>query len=158
MPASSVDLRALAQRLDEASRIGIERASVEVVRVYAEKIKNEAQSLAPVKSGRLKYSISIRYVDEKKAIIGPSVFYGAYQEYGTGTRGEFSGSSYTITPKTGSYLTFQVNGKWVRTKMVRHPGIPASPYMRPAVQNSLGEFAQELARTGALQITKGPNG
>ncbi len=156
MPAGSADIRALAQRLSNASNTGIEKAAADVVRVYAEKVKTLAQTKAPVKNGTLKYSIVVTYVNALKAEIGPSVFYGKYQEFGTGTRGEFPTGMYQIKPKSGKYLTFKVNGQWVRTKVVNHPGIPARPFMRPALQEALGDFSEELAKAGALQITKGP--
>jgi HK97 gp10 family phage protein len=157
MPAASADLYKLAERLSFASHEGINQAASEVVRTYAERIKTTAQSLAPIKTGALQHSIAIGYEGELKATIGPHVTYGVYQEFGTGTRGEFPTGPYQIKPKKGKYLTFKINGQWVRVKMVNHPGIPAHPYMRPAVQQVLSDFADELAQAGALQITKGPN-
>ena len=157
MPAASADIRALAQRLSQASNTGIERAAAEVVQMYAEKVKNIAQSKAPVKNGTLKFSIVITYINSLTAEISPTVPYGKYQEFGTGIRGEFPSGMYQIKPKSGKYLMFKVNGQWVRTKVVNHPGIPARPFMRPAVQEALGGFSEDLAKAGALQITKGPN-
>lgn len=125
----------------------------------AQEIQQEAQTLAPIKSGRLRNSISIRYPNPMEAVVGPQVAYGVYQEFGTGERGEFGGSAYTIKPKSpGGLLVFKVGGKTVYARSVRHPGIPAHPYMRPAVEKVLGDMAGSLADKGALLITKGPRG
>lgn len=155
MPAGSADIRALAERLQKASGEGIQKAVDETLTVYAERIKSEAQARAPFKSGRLKYSITINRISETSVSIGPEVPYGVFQEFGTGTRGEFHSAPYKIAPKGPGYLTFQVNGRWVRTKLVNHPGIPAHPFMRPALEAALGDFAAEMARKGTLLITKG---
>ena len=157
MPAVSADLTALAQRLSYAANEGITKAAGEVVHTYAEKIKDLAQASAPIKKGTLQHSISVEYQGDTKATIGPHVTYGVYQEFGTGTRGEFPTGPYMITPKKGKYLAFTVNGKRVFAKVVHHPGIPPHPYMRPAAQQALGDFADSLAEAGALVIIKGSN-
>jgi HK97 gp10 family phage protein len=132
------------------------RAAQQIIQGTAEKVQAEAQSLAPIKSGALRNSITVRYVGALSAVIGPQVNYGVYQEFGTGTRGEFPTASYTITPKKGQYLSFNVNGKKVVTRKVTHPGIPARPYMRPALANVLGDqMAAQMAEKGTLLITKG---
>jgi HK97 gp10 family phage protein len=156
--AAYVDLVSLAADLAKAGSIGITQAAQQVIQQSAQKIQAEAQTLAPIKSGRLKNSISIRYPNPLEAVIGPQVEYGVYQEFGTGERGEFGGSAYTIKPKSpGGVLVFTVGGRKVYARSVRHPGVPPHPYMRPAVQNILGDMASELADRGALLITKGPN-
>lgn len=156
MTAASADLTKLSRNLADAQGIAIQNAADEVLHVYAEKVKTIAQSLAPVKTGALQQSIEVGY-EPNKATIGPHVTYGVYQEFGTGERGEFPTGPYTIKPKSGKYLVFRVNGKVVRAKMVRHPGIKAHPYMRPALEQALGEMADDLAQRGALLILRGPN-
>jgi HK97 gp10 family phage protein len=156
--AASVDLISLAADFASASKIGIAQAAQEVIRTAAQTIQQEAQSLAPVKSGRLRSSISIRYPNPLEAVVGPQVEYGKYQEFGTGERGEFGGSAYTIKPKKpGGVLVFKIGGKTVYARSVRHPGIPAHPYMRPALEKVLGDMTGSLAAKGALLIAKGPN-
>lgn len=155
MPAASADLTRLAQNLANAAGEGIQRAAAEVIKDTAERVKNVASELAPKKTGELARSIRIVYVSPVEAHIGPTVVYGLFQEYGTASRGEFGGAPYVIRPVRAERLYFQVDGEWVTAKEVHHPGIPAHPYMRPAVQQALGPAAAEMARKGALLITKG---
>lgn len=97
-------------------------------------------------------------MDALKTIVGPNVEYGVYQEYGTGSRGEFPGQAYMIRPKrAGGLLAFKIGNKTVYSRSVRHPGIKAHPFMRPAIEAVLGTLAGDMAERGALLITKGPN-
>lgn len=155
--AASLDLRNVAAHLAYASGDGIELAAANVIRDTAEQIRAKAQTMAPVKTGALKQSINVKYESGMKAIIGPEVPYGVYQEFGTGTRGEFPTGMYQIRPKSpDGRLVFKVNGKWIATKVVNHPGIRPHPYMRPAVTATLGpEMAQQMADAGALVIAHG---
>jgi HK97 gp10 family phage protein len=156
--AASADLTALARDLNDASGVGIMAAAQQVIKDTAVKVQSLSQSMAPVKSGRLRNSISIKYPDPLSASIGPQVEYGVYQEFGTGSRGEFGGQPYEIKPKTqGSLLVFKVNGKTVYARRVMHPGIKAHPFMRPALTQALGAMAESMAEKGALLITKGKN-
>ena len=55
-------------------------------------------------------------------------------------------------------LVFKVNGKTVFAKRVRHPGIKARPYLRPAFEATLGtDLLKQLADAGQAAIVKGPN-
>jgi HK97 gp10 family phage protein len=155
MTAASADLRSLAANLAHASGEGIQKAAAEVIRDTAEKVQNFAVELAPKKTGALSRSIMITYVSPLEAHIGPTLFYGVFQEFGTASRGEFGGAPYKIRPKRAERLTFQIDGTWISTKEVTHPGIPPHPYMRPALEQAIGPAAGELARKGALLITKG---
>lgn len=152
MSVATADLQVLAARMAKARNEGIQKAAHDVIQDAATKIQATAQSLAPVKTGALKESITIRYTGPTSAVIGPNVSYGIYQELGTGSKGEFPTGPYEIRPKNGKYLKFQVNGKWIYTKKVIHPGIKAQPYMRPAAKQVISEIAPDLAKSGALQI------
>ena len=90
-------------------------------------------------------------------MIGPTrVAYAVYQEFGTGTRGEFGGPVYEIRPrKPGGMLKFQVNGRTVYAKVVKHPGIPPHPYMRPAFERIVTPFGQSLSEVGASYVKYG---
>jgi HK97 gp10 family phage protein len=157
--AASVDLQSLAADFAYASNQGMAQAATEVIRQAAQSIQQQAQANAPVRTGRLRDSITIHYTDVFRASIGPTVPYGVFQEYGTGSRGEFGGPMYTIRPKrAGGVLVFTVNGKKVVARVVHHPGIPPHPFMRPAVAQVLGqELTASLAERGALLITQGKN-
>lgn len=114
-----------------------------------QQIAERMRQLAPVKTGALRNSIRV-ITQPGKVTVGPfGIPYAAYQEFGTGTRGEFQGKMYEIRPKRAENLVFQINGRWVSTKLVRHPGIPAHPYARPAAREVLGNLGAELAQTAA---------
>lgn len=158
MTAASADLISLARDLSYASGLGIERAAAEVLRDHASNIQNLAMQYAPVKTGALRASIQVTFDGALRVTIGPTVPYGPYQEFGTGTRGDFPTSAYTIRPRNAAALSYVSGGKRVVTMKVTHPGIRARRYMRHAVEVDLGPLADQLARAGALLITEGPNG
>jgi len=154
--AATADLVSLAADLTAAGD-SILISAERVIKDAAQRIQSVAQSNAPVKSGRLRQSIRIRYVGPLTAIIGPSVDYAVYQEFGTGTRGEFPGPMYEIRPRNATVLSWVSDGKRRFAKVVHHPGIPARPFMRPAFQEVLGdELVAALADAGAATITRGP--
>lgn len=155
MTAASADLTALARDLEAASGQGIERAAAEVVREYAGQVQAQAMAYAPVRTGALRDSITVRFDGANSATIAPGVPYGPYQEFGTGTQGEFPSGYYEIRPRNAAALSFVVDGKRVVTRRVKHPGVKPRRYMRRAVEKVLGPMAAELARRGALLITKG---
>jgi phage gpG-like protein len=156
--AASADLAALAADLAAAGNTGINTAAERIIRQAAQRVQAEAQTQAPVRSGRLRNSISIQYPTPTTAIIGPQVEYGVYQEFGTGSRGEFPGSAYEITSnRPGGYLKFRSGTRWVYTRKVRHPGVRARRYMRGGLEAALGsDLIEGLLKAGTLLITKGP--
>jgi HK97 gp10 family phage protein len=157
--AATADLASLAADLEAASGQGFLLSAQQVIQQTAQKVQAAAQSMAPVKSGALRDSISIGYPDPMTAVIGPHVAYGAYQEFGTGTRGEFPTGPYKILPKRqGGVLRFKIGNRTIYAKSVTHPGVPAHPYMRPAFSRALSdELVDKLAEAGVAAITKGPN-
>ncbi len=151
--AASADLKSLALRLSKAANSDINTAAEIIIKDAATQIQSVAQSIAPVKTGKLRNSIGIRYTSATRAVIGPNVLYGPFLEFGTGSRGEFPTGTYEIRPKKGKYLRFTTQGgKVVYTKKVTHPGIKAQPYMRPALRQVVGNMAPELVKQGAMKI------
>ena len=157
--AVTADLASLAADLEAASGQGILLSAQKVLQQSAQRVQAAAQSMAPVKTGALRDSITIGYPDPLTAVIGPHVPYATFQEYGTGSRGEFPGVPYKILPKRpGGVLVFKIGNRTIYAKSVTHPGVPAHPFMRPAFRQAMGEqLAQSLADAGAALITKGPN-
>lgn len=152
------DLTQLSANFAAASGQPFYQAAQQLVDSYAVQIQALAMSLAPVKTGALRDSITISKPDALSAVIGPTRPYGLYQEMGTASRGEFGGAPYVIRPKKpGGYLVFTVNGKKVITRKVTHPGIPPHPYMRPAFERMLTPFGQSLAELGGSYVVYGPN-
>lgn len=157
MTAASADLTKLAKNLADAAGMPMQDAVSRTLNQKALEVQTIAASLAPRRKGILAASIRTTQISPTSISIGPTVPYGVFQEFGTASRGEFGGTSYTITPKSKKYLSFVVNGKRVYTKKVIHPGIPAHPYMRPALEKALDGLTEELASQGALMILRGPN-
>jgi hypothetical protein len=89
---------------------------------YAEALMS---AKAPVRSGRLLGSIR-KIVSENEAIIGPTVPYAVYVEYGT--------SPHEIRPVSASVLAFEVAGKMVFTPIVHHPGTKPNPFIRETAE------------------------
>ncbi|MCA1840200.1 MAG: HK97 gp10 family phage protein [Gemmatimonadaceae bacterium] len=91
---------------DEAGFAGIDHAVEEFMHDLGQRVEAAAKGLAPVKTGALVGSIELE-MEGKTAIISENVYYGIYQELGTGP--------HTIEP-------------WVH-----HPGNPAVHYLRDAL-------------------------
>jgi len=156
--AASAEITGLANDLSAASGQKIEKAAASILQTSAQRIVHEAQVRAPVDTGKLQASIHARWITPMQVEIGPGVDYGVFQEFGTATRGEFPGPMYEIRPKKpDGRLVFKINGKTVVTKLVKHPGVKAQPYMRPAFEEVMKDSLGKLLDEGAAQITKGPN-
>lgn len=154
--AATVELRALAEDLTKAGD-SVERTAAELIASVAAQVQANAAARAPRKTGKLASSITVVWEDRLTAVISPTMHYGVFVEFGTGSRGEFPTGSYQIKPKKpGSVLVFKVGDKTVFARSVTHPGIKAQPFMRPAALDALGPFADRLAKEGALAITQGP--
>lgn len=116
-----------------------------------------AKAYAPVRSGRLRGSIS-SYSDDLTGVVQASASYAIFVELGTGTRGEFPTGPITIKPKTGQYLSWiDGNGKRVFAKSVTSPGMAPKPFLRPALQRAIEELEGQLGVAAVLSIVKGPN-
>ena len=155
MTAASADLRSLAADLAYASNEGIQKAAGQVIHDTAIRVQASAQAFAPVRTGRLRDSISVTFTSITSATIGPGVPYGVYQEFGTASQGEFGGAPYVIKPRYANRLVFKVDGKWVSAKQVVHPGVKPQAYMRKGLKEALGPAVEELQDQGALLITQG---
>lgn len=157
--AASADLTALAQDLARASGNSIVTAAQQVIQQSALEVQAAAQAAAPVKTGALRDSITVSYPDPLTAVIGPKVDYGVYQEFGTGSRGEFGGSPYEIRPRRpGGVLVWKGKNGMVFARKVTHPGVRGKAYMRKGLTRAFGDkLVKSLLDAGSLIITKGPN-
>ena len=145
MSAVYVDVSNLATAIGGAG--GRADAAIAVaIRGAANQIQQEAQQLAPKRTGTLASSIVANFPGPLTAVIGPSASYGAYQEFGT--RGP-----YEIHPRRpGGRLVFQVEGKTVYAKKVTHPGLKAQPYMRPAAKDVIGNLVDSVGGIGVNMV------
>lgn len=153
-PVIYSDLTKLADHLGKASSSARSR-SEDVLDEVAGSVYRLMIDLVPVKTGNLKASIAIVSTPGKRVIGPQGVDYAAYQEFGTGVRGEFPGEVYIIKPKKGDFLVFEVDGEKVFAREVRHPGIPPNPYVRPAGRQALENVGAQFGEMGADLIRKG---
>lgn len=91
------------------------------VQASCQLIQDRAQEIVPVDTGALRESITTEIDTSGKTVVGavaPHTDYAAYVEFGTGIRGASSPGA-----GAGPY-----SSTW--------PGMPAQPYMRPALDES----------------------
>lgn len=136
------ELRAKFKRLDAITQSRMLRNAVFAGLLP---ITNEAQRLAPYKSGTLRRSIHPEIVTEREGYVegatGTDVEYAAQREFGG-----------VIEAKNAPYLVFRTaDGKLIRTKKVMQA---ATPYMRPAFDNKRNEAVDEVAEALNEQIRK----
>lgn len=134
---------------EKIQRKVMQQALLDGARIIAE----EAKQNVPVDSGDLKNSIkALRGGNKnKKGQIMARVRAGNKKAYYAHMI-EFGTAAHVIKSKNGGMLKFTASdGKTVKTPSVNHPGIKASPFMRPAldvkereavlaVGNRIGEF------------------
>lgn len=101
-------------------------------------IEQRAKELCPVDTGALQASISTEIEDVGRTIRGtvaPHMYYAGYVEFGTGIRGAASAGA-----GEGPY-----SPTW--------PGMPASPYLRPALDESRAQIESIFADSIASGIS-----
>ena len=122
MISLEINLRTSAKllKLIETSPKLLERAiKIALWRIGSE-MRNRAGRNAPFRSGNLRRSITLREM-HRRVLVGTNLVYAPIHEYGG-----------TITPRVAKWLTFKVNGKWVRTKRVVIPKYKGRGYFKPA--------------------------
>lgn len=133
----------LVRKLKQLAEITQGASTEGALRAGAMPIETRAKELAPYQSGSLRRSIHTEVKvsgASGKAQIGTDLIYAAIQEFGG-----------TIAAKNAPYLTFQINGRWVRVPSVE---IPARPYMRPAFDEKKSEAVNEIAAALRDQIKR----
>lgn len=109
-----------------------------VIQAHAQ--ENARNKLNKHPLGNLTNSIIVKR-EGKAVLVGVfSVIYAAIHEFGG-----------VIKAKVAPYLVFQIDGKWIRTKSVI---IPARPYLRPAVDEHLGDIKEAIEATLARSMGK----
>ena len=105
---------------------------------FARKVQNRAKALAPVDTGRLRNSITIRRTFSLRgpsAVVGTDLYYAPYVEEGT--------RPHTIRPRTKTVLRFKMGNRIVYAREVNHPGTRARPFLSRA----LAEVARQEGYT-----------
>jgi len=146
MSSNSLDFSELAEDLKDAGKHA-EPQIMDLLEQFAEKIQADAQSYAPVDTGKLRSNILIKKTDDS-VTVGvnlDTVPYAGFQEYGTQ-------GPYEIRAKNKKALAFKVGGATVFRKKVMHPGVKAHPYIRPAMEQFLNELGPAAADVGVNLI------
>ena len=120
---------ALRHRLDAIRRVG----SVGVMRDIGEDVVMSARQLVPRKTGALSASIRVGAVQPRSVEVlagGGKVQYAAAQEFGA--RRHFI----RARKKRNLIFWWEREGVLFRGPVVNHPGNPARPYFRPAVEGA----------------------
>jgi HK97 gp10 family phage protein len=86
----------------------------------------EARERAPVRTGKLRESISLIKVNDLHYVVGSPLEYAVYVERGT--------RPHIIRPKRARALRFVVGGETVFARLVRHPGTKPHPFFTHALQ------------------------
>lgn len=108
-----------------------ERKFVQVTKVAAEEIKEDAKSRVPVDTGKLRQSISSQKEEDISYKIYSAEPYAAYMEFGTG------GS--VDVPKGWEGLAAKFKGKGIKKI-----NLPAQPYMYPAFKAGSKQYVKDL--------------
>jgi len=141
--AATLDLARLSADLASAAGIGIGEAAQAALAEGATFVASQMAVYAPRRTGALIQSITISYPDPFTAVVGPTVDYAVYQEFGTH-------GPYKIRPRTpGGYLVFYIGGRKIVTREVTHPGVPPHPFARPAAADAAEQLAGRLAGAGS---------
>lgn len=134
------DIEKTTQMLRKKAEGAPEQAQ-KVMLAVAEGLQRDIQERAPKKTGAMAASIKVEFSDPMTVKVTGSAVAG-YQEFGT--------RPHVILPKNQPYLVFKTkDGRFVRTKKVNHPGTKPQPFIRPAVNEVLGELGDKLGRMGA---------
>ena len=99
----------------------------------AERTEEIMREKAPERTGRLKQSIR-KIVKPSRAVIGPTVPYAIYVEYGT--------RPHEILPVRAKALRFEVDGKVVFAARVHHPGTRPQPFIRETAEQIRDEVPE----------------
>lgn len=122
-------------------------------------VQNDAKARVPKRTGTLSRSIHNEVLESTrtKAVVGvgTDVEYAAAVEFGSGTFSEAPGASrqpITIRPRNKRALFWP--GAPHPVKSVQHPGVPARPYLRPAVDENKDAVLREIADTLRGQLER----
>lgn len=107
-----------------------DKALKDITHEVALEVERRAKLLAPVDTGRLRASIEAG-ADDEGAFVKAGTEYAAYMEFGTGQ----AGSSTDPGPTPDWYQ----HGP--------SPGVPAQPFLRPAVESMRGQVADIVKRS-----------
>lgn len=107
--------------------------------IACEIVESEAKYLCPVDEGNLIKQFSSEVESSGNEIIG-RIMNGA--EYAAFV--EFPTAPHIIEPRNKDRLKFKIDGEWITTKKVHHPGTQGIPFLRGALISKKREVMEIL--------------
>jgi hypothetical protein len=138
------------------AKLGVEapRIITQEMREFGEIFTGTLRGEAPVREGVLRDSIKFTIKNPNTSEVELRVTMGNKKRPEVVVRSLLFGSvPHDIKPKRpGGYLKFDVRGKTVFTKLVRHPGTTRDPFLNVTLQKTDGDLRRLRAKVGALMI------
>ena len=127
-----------ADALEDAAGDDVKEAIDDGVETTTHAVYTSTQENVPVDTGDLRDSIEIRAMAERPLArqIVVTEDYARAVEYGRGP--------VTITPNSGEYLWFEIDGRTIRTPRVEQEPRAANPYLRPSLNLHRSTLTQEI--------------
>lgn len=153
MARGTIHVRATIEGLDELRSKLLARAdSVRSVAVRAAQagggvIRSAADARAPSPGSVDTRTVVLSREGQVRVDIGPDKEHWYHMFFETGV------AAHEIRPKTARRLRFEVGGTEVFARIVRHPGMPAKPYLRPALDENAGRAVDAVGNVlrGAVE-------
>ena len=122
---------------DAADRVengeAVDRGVEETTRTIA----LDAERFAPKDTGELAGSIHVEKLADGEWLVIVGADHAKPIEYGS--------RPHVITPNDAEALRFEIDGQIVFAQRVFHPGNPAQPYLRPAIDAHRQDLARNIA-------------
>lgn len=124
------DLESMADEVQEALDSAVQKTAFQVER--------SAKQNAPVDTGTLRASLRTTPTGPAEYAVGTNVEYAPDVEFGT--------QPHVITPDGAEALRFEgAGGDIVFAQRVEHPGTPAQPFLRPALNEHESDLEANIA-------------
>ena len=122
---------------DAADRVENGEAVDRGVEETARAISLDAERFASKDTGELAESIHVEKLSDGSWLIIVGADHAKPVEYGS--------RPHVITPNDAEALRFEIDGQIVFAQRVFHPGNPAQPYLRPAIDAHRQDLAENIA-------------
>jgi HK97 gp10 family phage protein len=128
------DVSELKARLEYLSK---PEMKIRVLEALAEHCAESMRQEAPEITGALKSSIVVEKMGELTYIVGPTIDYSIYVEYGT--------KPHLILPRYARALRFETEDGIVFAKKVYHPGSAPNPFVHGAAEDTIHNAGQIIS-------------
>lgn len=131
------EFRAWSEKLEKGNQTLLRRLMDESGSTIQELIRQNA----PVRTGALRDSITIERVSTDTVLVGPTVPYAPFVEFGV--------VAHEIVPVKAQALRFQIDGETVFAKRVLHPGFEGRHFIKQSSEEAiprLRDLAFELCK------------